>query len=117
MVRMVVSLRTKNAVGSGWSTPINRSSGSRLFSVATDTSRALARPNSASPRATSGMITVSPAVGCTSMFKPPFSLATLAIAVPVVWFSEPGCMVARPNVWALAGSDERLRRKSQAPQG
>ena len=51
MVRMVVSLRTKNAVGSGWSTPINRRSGSRLFSVATDTSRALARPNSASPRA------------------------------------------------------------------
>ena len=50
MVRMVVSLRTKNAVGSGWSTPISRSSGSRLFSVATDTSRALARPNSASPR-------------------------------------------------------------------
>ena len=36
MVRIVVSLRTKNAVGSGWSAPISRRSGSRLFSVATD---------------------------------------------------------------------------------
>ncbi len=59
-------------------------------------------PISASPRATSGTMTDSPAVGCTSALMPALSLATLAIAVPVVWFSEPGCMVATPIACAEA---------------
>ena len=41
-------------------------------------------PISASPRLTIGMMTVSPAVGCTSTFMPAFSFSTLAMAEAVV---------------------------------
>ena len=60
------------------------------------TSGALAMPKSASPRPTMAIITVSPAVGCTSVLRPPFSFSTLAMAEPVVWLSVPGCIVAKP---------------------
>ena len=53
-------------------------------------------PISASPRATIGMITWSPAVGCTSTFMPAFSFSTLATAEAVVWLSVPGGSVAKP---------------------
>ena len=56
----------------------------------------LLMPISASPRPTIGMMTVSPAVGCTSTFRPAFSLSTLAIDDAVVWLSEPGCRVTKP---------------------
>ena len=42
------------------------------------------------------MMTLSPAVGCTSMFMPAFSFITLAIADAVVWLSVPGGSVAKP---------------------
>ncbi len=60
------------------------------------TSIALEMPISASPRATMGTITWSPAVGCTSTLSPAFSLSTLAAADAVVWLSVPGCSVAKP---------------------
>ena len=53
-------------------------------------------PRSISPRATIGISTLSPAVACTSVLSPAFSLSTLAIAEPVVCASVPGCMVAMP---------------------
>ena len=40
----------------------------------------LVMPISASPRPTIGTMTLSPAVGCTSTFMPPFSFSTLAMA-------------------------------------
>ena len=42
------------------------------------------------------IITVSPAVGCTSVLRPPFSFSTLEMAELVVWLSVPGCIVAKP---------------------
>ena len=56
----------------------------------------LVMPISASPRATIGIMTLSPAVGCTSMLRPAFSFTTLAMADAVVWLSVPGCSVAKP---------------------
>ena len=44
----------------------------------------LVMPISTSPRPTSGLMTLSPAVGCTSMFTPPFSFTTLEMAEAVV---------------------------------
>ena len=44
----------------------------------------LVMPISTSPRPTSGLMTWSPAVGCTSMFMPPFSFTTLEMAEAVV---------------------------------
>ena len=51
---------------------------------------------SASPRPTIAIITDSPAVACTSVLSPPFSLSTLEIAELVVWLIDPGCMEAKP---------------------
>ena len=56
----------------------------------------LVMPISTSPRPTIGMMTWSPAVGCTSTFMPPFSFSTLAMAEAVVWLSVPGGSVAKP---------------------
>ena len=44
----------------------------------------LVMPTSTSARPTIGTITWSPALGCTSMFMPPFSFSTLEIADAVV---------------------------------
>ena len=51
---------------------------------------------SASPRPTIAIITVSPAVACTSVLRPPFSFSTLEMAELVVWLSVPGCIAAKP---------------------
>ena len=56
----------------------------------------LVMPISTSPRPTIGLMTWSPADGCTSMFMPPFSFSTLAMAAAVVWLSVPGGSVAKP---------------------
>ena len=56
----------------------------------------LVMPISTSPRPTIGLMTWSPAVGCTSMFMPPFSFSTLEMAEAVVWLSVPGGRVAKP---------------------
>ena len=48
------------------------------------------------------MITLSPAVGCTSMLMPPFSFSTFATAEAVVWLRLPGGRVAKPTAWASA---------------
>jgi len=58
--------------------------GCSLLVIAVPISGAFAIPKSASPRPTMAMITVSPAVGCTSVLSPPFSFNTLAMAELVV---------------------------------
>ncbi len=78
MVFIVVSLRTQKAPRRECSEPMRRRLG--LAAFAPSTSKMLAMPNSASPRATSGIMTDSPAVGCTTTFRPALSLSTLATA-------------------------------------
>ena len=80
---MPQSLRTKKPTRSAWAAAMMRRS-LKPFGKPSCTSMALEMPISASPRATMGMITWSPAVGWTSTFMPAFSLSTLAIALAVV---------------------------------
>ena len=59
---------------------------------------------SASPRFTMAIMTVSPAVAWTSVLRPPFSFSTLAMAELLVWLIVPGCIEAKPKVWASAAT-------------
>src|SRR5438067_4984322 len=98
----LLSLRTKNAVCSVCATDRMRTSSCFASLIAIAVSGALAMPMIDSPRFTIGMITLSPAVGCTSMLMPAFSLSTFATAEAVVWLRLPGGSVAKPTACASA---------------
>ena len=70
--------------------------GCALFAISAPISGAFAMAKSASPRLTMAIITVSPAVACTSVLRPPFSFSTLEMAELVVWLMVPGCIAAKP---------------------
>ena len=78
-LNMPESLRTNSGVRSAWAAVMMRMSFSPPSSASV-TSMMLVMPISTSPRPTSGLMTLSPAVGCTSMFTPPFSFITLEMA-------------------------------------
>ena len=88
MVFMGESLLTQNVPRKVCGTPISRRCGCLPILAApltaSETSRMLEMPISASLRLTIGRLMASPAVGCTSTFMPAFSFSTLAIADAVV---------------------------------
>ena len=94
-LNMPESLRTKNGVRSAWAAPIMRRSLSPPSSPSC-ASMMLTRPTSASPRPTSGMMTLPPAAGCTSTLRPAFSFIALEMADEMTWLSEPAGSVAKP---------------------
>src|SRR4051812_16716595 len=102
MVLRSLSLRTKKPVCSVCATERMRTSACFASLIAIAVSGALAMPMIDSPRFTIGMITLSPAVGCTSMLMPAFSLSTFATAEAVVWLRLPGGSVAKPTACASA---------------
>ena len=95
ILTMPESLRTKNGVRSACTAVMIRMS-LNWPSSASCASMMLVMPTSTSPRPTIGLITWSPAVGCTSMLMPPLSFITLEMAEAVVWLSVPGGSVAKP---------------------
>jgi hypothetical protein len=56
----------------------------------------LTRPTSASPRATSGTMTLPPAAGCTRTLRPALSFIALEMADEMTWLSVPAGSVAKP---------------------